>query len=115
MGGTVGCKQRKFRRSTFTIMEWKPKSKKQTTYCISWERNCVRHRRIKFKTYLNSMDLMKIDMGGPGTVIGLVMEYQINCCTRSGFNTVTQTTDHLEMPTPLVMSLQCMMEQKWSF
>ena len=58
---------------TFTIMEWNPKNAKNKQPIILVGKGIVYDTGgLSLKPTANSMDLMKIDMGGAGTVIGAI-------------------------------------------
>jgi leucyl aminopeptidase len=64
---------------TFTIMEWKPKNAKNKSPIVLIGKGIVFDTGgLSLKPTANSMDLMKIDMGGAGTVIGAMQAIASN-------------------------------------
>ena len=73
MGGLLAVNKGSLDEPTFTIMEWKPKNAKNKQPIILVGKGVVYDTGgLSLKPTANSMDLMKIDMGGAGTVIGAI-------------------------------------------
>ena len=73
MGGLLAVNKGSIDDPTFTIMEWKPKNAKNKQPIILVGKGIVYDTGgLSLKPTANSMDLMKIDMGGAGTVIGAI-------------------------------------------
>ena len=73
MGGLLAVNKGSLDDPTFTIMEWKPKNAKNKQPIILVGKGIVYDTGgLSLKPTANSMDLMKIDMGGAGTVIGAI-------------------------------------------
>jgi len=73
MGGLLAVNKGSLDEPTFTIMEWKPKNAKNKQPIILVGKGIVYDTGgLSLKPTANSMDLMKIDMGGAGTVIGAI-------------------------------------------
>ena len=71
MGGILAVNKGSIDGPTFTIMEWKPKKTINKNPIILIGKGVVFDTGgLSLKPTKNSMDLMKIDMGGAGTVIG---------------------------------------------
>ncbi|MBT6808938.1 MAG: leucyl aminopeptidase [Flavobacteriales bacterium] len=71
MGGLLAVNKGSIDDPTFTIMEWKPKNAKNKQPIVLVGKGIVYDTGgLSLKPTANSMDLMKIDMGGAGTVIG---------------------------------------------
>jgi leucyl aminopeptidase len=71
MGGLLAVNKGSIDDPTFTIMEWKPKNAKNNQPIVLVGKGIVYDTGgLSLKPTANSMDLMKIDMGGAGTVIG---------------------------------------------
>ncbi len=71
MGGLLAVNQGSIDEPTFTIMEWKPKKAKNKNPIVLVGKGIVYDTGgLSLKSTANSMDLMKIDMGGAGTVMG---------------------------------------------
>ena len=71
MGGLLAVNQGSLDDPTFTIIEWNPKNSKNTNPIILVGKGIVYDTGgLSLKPTANSMDLMKIDIGGAGTVIG---------------------------------------------
>ena len=71
MGGLLAVNKGSIDEPTFTIMEWKPKNATNTQPIVLVGKGIVYDTGgLSLKPTANSMDLMKIDMGGAGTVIG---------------------------------------------
>ncbi|MBT5858477.1 MAG: leucyl aminopeptidase, partial [Flavobacteriales bacterium] len=71
MGGLLAVNKGSIDEPTFTIMEWKPKNTKNKQPIVLVGKGIVYDTGgLSLKPTANSMDLMKIDMGGAGTVIG---------------------------------------------
>ena len=73
MGGLLAVNKGSLDDPTFTIMEWNPKNAKNKQPIILVGKGIVYDTGgLSLKPTANSMDLMKIDMGGAGTVIGAI-------------------------------------------
>ena len=73
MGGFLAVNKGSLDEPTFTIMEWKPKNAKNKQPIVLVGKGVVYDTGgLSLKPTANSMDLMKIDMGGAGTVIGAI-------------------------------------------
>lgn len=73
MGGLLAVNKGSLDEPTFTIMEWKPKNAKNKHPIVLVGKGVVYDTGgLSLKPTANSMDLMKIDMGGAGTVIGAI-------------------------------------------
>jgi len=73
MGGLLAVNKGSLDDPTFIIMEWKPKNAKNKQPIILVGKGIVYDTGgLSLKPTANSMDLMKIDMGGAGTVIGAI-------------------------------------------
>ena len=73
MGGLLAVNKGSLDEPTFTIMEWKPKNAKNKQPIVLVGKGVVYDTGgLSLKPTANSMDLMKIDMGGAGTVIGAI-------------------------------------------
>jgi len=73
MGGLLAVNKGSLDDPTFTIMEWKPKNAKNKQPIVLVGKGIVYDTGgLSLKPTANSMDLMKIDMGGAGTVIGSI-------------------------------------------
>lgn len=73
MGGLLAVNKGSLDDPTFTIMEWKPKNAKNKQAIVLVGKGIVYDTGgLSLKPTANSMDLMKIDMGGAGTVIGAI-------------------------------------------
>ena len=71
MGGLLAVNKGSIDEPTFTIMEWKPKNAKNKKPMVLVGKGIVYDTGgLSLKPTANSMDLMKTDMGGAGTVIG---------------------------------------------
>ncbi|MBT5859004.1 MAG: peptidase M17, partial [Flavobacteriales bacterium] len=71
MGGLLAVNKGSIDEPTFTIMEWKPKNARNKQPIVLVGKGIVYDTGgLSLKPTANSMDLMKIDMGGAGTVIG---------------------------------------------
>ena len=71
MGGLLAVNKGSIDDPTFTIMEWKPKNAKNKQPIVLVGKGIVYDTGgLSLKPTANSMDLMKTDMGGAGTVIG---------------------------------------------
>ena len=71
MGGLLAVNKGSLDEPTFTIMEWNPKNAKNKKPLILIGKGIVYDTGgLSLKPTANSMDLMKTDMGGAGTVIG---------------------------------------------
>lgn len=79
MGGLLAVNKGSIDDPTFTIMEWKPKNTKNKSPLILIGKGIVYDTGgLSLKKTANSMDLMKIDMGGAGTVIGAMQAIASN-------------------------------------
>jgi len=73
MGGLLAVNKGSIDDPTFTIMEWKPKNKINTQPLVLVGKGIVFDTGgLSLKPTLNSMDMMKVDMGGAATVIGIM-------------------------------------------
>ena len=73
MGGLLAVNKGSLDEPTFTILEWKPKNAKNKQPIVLVGKGIVYDTGgLSLKPTANSMDLMKIDMGGAGTVIGAI-------------------------------------------
>ena len=79
MGGLLAVNQGSLDDPTFTIMEWKPKNAKNKQPIIFVGKGIVFDTGgLSLKPTKNSMDLMKVDMGGAGAVIGAIQAIASN-------------------------------------
>ena len=79
MGGLLAVNKGSIDEPTFTIMEWKPKNAKNKQPIVLIGKGIVFDTGgLSLKPTANSMDLMKIDMGGAGTVIGAMQAIASN-------------------------------------
>jgi leucyl aminopeptidase len=79
MGGLLAVNMGSIDDPTFTIMEWKPKNAKNKSPIVLIGKGIVFDTGgLSLKPTANSMDLMKIDMGGAGTVIGAMQAIASN-------------------------------------
>ncbi len=79
MGGLLAVNKGSLDDPTFTIMEWKPKNAKNLRPIVLVGKGIVYDTGgLSLKPTANSMDLMKIDMGGAGTVIGAMQAIASN-------------------------------------
>jgi len=79
MGGLLAVNKGSIDEPTFTIMEWKPKNAKNKKPIVLVGKGIVYDTGgLSLKPTANSMDLMKIDMGGAGTVIGAMQAISSN-------------------------------------
>ena len=79
MGGLLAVNKGSIDGPTFTIMEWKPKNAKNKQPIVLVGKGIVYDTGgLSLKPTANSMDLMKIDMGGAGTVIGAINAIALN-------------------------------------
>ena len=79
MGGLLAVNKGSIDDPTFTIMEWKPKNAKNIQPIVLVGKGVVYDTGgLSLKPTANSMDLMKIDMGGAGTVIGAMQAIASN-------------------------------------
>ena len=73
MGGLLAVNKGILDDPTFTILEWKPKNAKNSNPIVLVGKGIVYDTGgLSLKPTANSMDLMKIDMGGAGTIIGAI-------------------------------------------
>lgn len=71
MGGLLAVNKGSIDEPTFTIMEWKPKNAtNKQPYILIGKGIVYDTGGLSLKPTANSMDMMKVDMGGAGTVIG---------------------------------------------
>ena len=79
MGGLLAVNKGSIDDPTFTTMEWKPKNAKNKQPIILIGKGIVYDTGgLSLKPTANSMDLMKTDMGGAGTVIGAMQAISAN-------------------------------------
>jgi leucyl aminopeptidase len=79
MGGLLAVNKGSIDDPTFTIMEWKPKNAKNKQPIVLIGKGIVYDTGgLSLKPTANSMDLMKTDMGGAGTVIGAMQAIATN-------------------------------------
>ena len=79
MGGLLAVNKGSLDDPTFTIMEWKPKNAKNKQPIIFIGKGIVFDTGgLSLKPTTNSMDLMKVDMGGAGAVIGAMQAVASN-------------------------------------
>tara|TARA_B110000003_G_scaffold273976_1_gene312779 strand:- start:722 stop:2140 length:1419 start_codon:yes stop_codon:yes gene_type:complete len=79
MGGILAVNKGSIDEPTFTIMEWKPKNPKNSKPIVLVGKGIVYDTGgLSLKPTANSMDLMKTDMGGAGTVIGAMQAISSN-------------------------------------
>lgn len=79
MGGILAVNQGSLDEPTFTIMEWKPKNAKNKKPIVLVGKGIVYDTGgLSLKPTKNSMDLMKVDMGGAGVVIGAMQIISAN-------------------------------------
>ena len=79
MGGLLAVNKGSIDEPTFTIMEWKPKNKKNKAPIVLIGKGIVFDTGgLSLKPTANSMDLMKTDMGGAATVIGAMQAIAAN-------------------------------------
>ena len=79
MGGLLAVNKGSLDDPTFTILEWKPKKAKNKKPIVLIGKGIVYDTGgLSLKPTANSMDLMKIDMGGAGTVIGAMQAIAAN-------------------------------------
>ena len=79
MGGLLAVNKGSIDEPTFTIMEWKPKNATNKQPIILVGKGIVYDTGgLSLKPTANSMDLMKIDMGGAGTLIGAMNAISAN-------------------------------------
>ncbi len=79
MGGLLAVNKGSIDEPTFTIMEWKPKEVKNKKPIVLVGKGIVYDTGgLSLKPTANSMDLMKTDMGGAGTVIGAMQAISSN-------------------------------------
>ena len=79
MGGLLAVNKGSLDEPTFTIMEWNPKNKNNKTPIVLIGKGIVYDTGgLSLKPTANSMDLMKIDMGGAATVIGAMQAIASN-------------------------------------
>ena len=79
MGGLLAVNKGSLDEPTFTIMEWKPTNANNKSPLILIGKGIVYDTGgLSLKSTANSMDLMKIVMGGAGTVIGAMQAIAAN-------------------------------------
>jgi leucyl aminopeptidase len=79
MGGLLAVNKGSIDEPTFTIMEWNPKNASNKKPIVLVGKGIVYDTGgLSLKPTANSMDLMKIDMGGAGTVIGAMQAIAAN-------------------------------------
>jgi leucyl aminopeptidase len=79
MGGLLAVNKGSIDEPTFTIMEWKPKNAINKQPIILVGKGIVYDTGgLSLKPTANSMDMMKVDMGGAGTVIGAMNAISAN-------------------------------------
>ena len=79
MGGLLAVNKGSIDDPSFTIIEWKPKNSKNKKPIVLVGKGIVYDTGgLSLKPTANSMDLMKIDMGGAGTVIGAMNAIALN-------------------------------------
>jgi leucyl aminopeptidase len=79
MGGLLAVNKGSIDDPTFTIMEWKPKNAKNKHPIILIGKGIVFDTGgLSLKPTANSMEFMKTDMGGAGTVIGSMQAIAAN-------------------------------------
>ena len=79
MGGLLAVNKGSIDEPTFTIMEWNPKNATNKQPIVLVGKGIVYDTGgLSLKPTANSMDLMKIDMGGAGTVIGAMQAISAN-------------------------------------
>ena len=79
MGGLLAVNKGSIDEPTFTIMEYKPKNATNKQPIILVGKGIVYDTGgLSLKPTANSMDLMKTDMGGAGTVIGAMQAISAN-------------------------------------
>ena len=79
MGGVLAVNKGSIDEPTFTIMEWKPKNYKNKKPIVLIGKGIVFDTGgLSLKPTANSMDIMKVDMAGAGTVIGAMQAIATN-------------------------------------
>jgi len=79
MGGLLAVNKGSIDEPTFTIMEWKPKNARNRKPIVLIGKGIVYDTGgLSLKPTPNSMDMMKVDMGGAGTVIGAMQAISAN-------------------------------------
>ena len=79
MGGLLAVNKGSIDEPTFSIMEWKPKNATNKKPIILVGKGIVYDTGgLSLKATANSMDMMKVDMGGAGTVIGAMQAISSN-------------------------------------
>ena len=79
MGGLLAVNKGSIDGPTFSIMEWKPKNKKNKKPIVLVGKGIVYDTGgLSLKPTKNSMDIMKVDMGGAGVVIGAMQAISTN-------------------------------------
>ncbi|MBT5090612.1 MAG: leucyl aminopeptidase [Flavobacteriales bacterium] len=79
MGGLLAVNKGSIDEPTFTIIEWNPKNATNKQPIVLVGKGIVYDTGgLSLKPTANSMDLMKIDMGGAGTVLGAMQAIAAN-------------------------------------
>ena len=79
MGGVLAVNKGSIDEPTFTVMEWKPKNTSNKQPIVLIGKGIVFDTGgLSLKPTANSMDIMKVDMGGAGTVIGAMQAIAAN-------------------------------------
>ena len=79
MGGLLAVNRGSLDEPTFTVLEWSPKNSKNKKPIVLVGKGIVFDAGgLSLKPTTNSMDIMKVDMGGAGTVIGVMQAIASN-------------------------------------
>ncbi len=79
MGGLLAVNRGSLDEPTFTVLEWSPKNSKNKKPIVLVGKGIVFDTGgLSLKPTTNSMDIMKVDMGGAGTVIGVMQAIASN-------------------------------------
>ena len=79
MGGLLAVNKGSIDEPTFTIIEWNPKNSTNKQPIVLVGKGIVYDTGgLSLKPTANSMDMMKVDMGGAGTVIGAMQAISVN-------------------------------------
>ena len=79
MGGLLAVNKGSLDEPTFTIIEWNPKNSTNKQPIVLVGKGIVYDTGgLSLKPTANSMDMMKVDMGGAGTVIGAMQAISAN-------------------------------------
>jgi len=79
MGGLLAVNKGSIDDPTFTVMHWKPKNPKNKQPIVLIGKGIVFDTGgLSLKPTANSMDIMKVDMGGAGTIIGAMQAIAAN-------------------------------------